>query len=159
MVPLSPSGSGVEMADVRNARRARATVATMLGVSLLIGLHAAWEGDDDPAPPSRAEAEAVLDETVRYVRTGDYRSLCESIATTDGICRHLLESAQQAGWAPTQDRPEVVGVRRTTRGTVLELRGTRADGSTFTSDFSVERDHRGLRGSSPIYWSGVTVVG
>ncbi|MFI9813680.1 ATP synthase subunit B family protein [Saccharothrix variisporea] len=130
----------------------------MLGVSLLIGLHAAWTEDDDPVPPTRAEAEAVLDETVRYARSGAYTLLCEAIADADATCRNLVESARQSGWAPTQDRPEVVGVRRSGLSTVLELRGTRTDGSTFTSDFAVVRDHRGLRGSTPIYWSGVTIV-
>lgn len=149
------------MTDVRNPRRlpALATVATALGVSLLIGGYAAFVRDDTVDPPSRAEAEAVLDEAVRLARAGDYTGLCQSVAFATGICRNLILGSQEAGWYPSQDRPEVLGLRQTADGsTVLRLRGKRADGSAFTSDFDVLRDDRGVRGGTVVYWSGVTIA-
>ncbi|CCH29055.1 hypothetical protein ABZ816_36280 [Actinosynnema sp. NPDC047251] len=135
-----------------------ATVATALGVALLIGGYAALTRADHPDPPSRAEAEAVLDDVVHQVRTGSHAALCESAAAMPGICRNLLLGATQAGQFPGQDRPEVIGTRQAGNSTtVLHLRGTRADGSGFTADFDVLRDHRGLRTGTTIYWSGVTI--
>ncbi|MEU7525678.1 hypothetical protein AB0A74_08100 [Saccharothrix sp. NPDC042600] len=145
------------MGHPRNRRRSRA-LAVLLGVPLVVGGHEAF-ARDSAEPPSRAEAEAVLDEAVRLARSGDHLGLCRFLAAADATCRNLLQSARNMGREPGQTRPEVVGVRRTARQTVLHLRGVLADGSGFTSDFGVIRDHRGLRAGTPVYWAGVTIAG
>ncbi|MBB5956063.1 hypothetical protein FHS29_002649 [Saccharothrix tamanrassetensis] len=140
-------------------RLARWTWAAIVGLPLLIGASALAE-PAEPPPPGRAEAEAVLDEVVRLAGHGDLTRLCESDVVFPGTCRWLVDGARDAGWAPGADRPEVVGTTLASRRTlILHLRGTRADGSAFTSDFAVDRDADRVRGTTPVYWSGVRVPG
>ncbi|WP_433268851.1 hypothetical protein ACQPZF_05295 [Actinosynnema sp. CS-041913] len=146
------------MAELRVQRLARWTCAAIVGLSLLVGASALAE-PDEPPPPTRAEAEAVLDDVVRFARAGDYTGLCESELAAGGVCRQLVDSARQSGWSPGPDRPEVVGMSTPKSGVVLHLRGVRADGTPFTSDFEVSRHPRGLHASTPVYWSGVQLAG
>jgi hypothetical protein len=133
-------------------------LGAVIAVSAAIGVYASLSRPGVVEPPSRAEAEAVLDHAVRLAQAGDLTGLCQSVAAASGICRNLAEGARESGWAPGPERPDVVSVsHRGTGTTVLRLRGTRADGSLFESDFGVSRDQRGLRSTTPVYWSGVTI--
>lgn len=112
---------------------------------------------DEVLPVSRSDGEALLSETVRLAQAGDFTKLCQTIATSEGICGFLLDGARQAGRAPGPAGPEIVRVTDTAVDRlVFHLRGVRADGSSYTSDFPVTRDESGdLRSHTPVYWSGV----
>lgn len=112
----------------------------------------------DHPPVDRAGAEALLHDTARLARDGDYDSLCQTVAESTGICRFLLETAGKPG----PETPDIVAVSRLGESLVLHLRGERADGTAFTSDFQVigtdTPDGAALRSRTPIYWSGVQLT-
>ncbi|MCT2584994.1 hypothetical protein [Actinophytocola gossypii] len=133
-----------------------ATSAILL-TALVINVVSRASRPDYP-PVDRAGAEALLDDTARLARDGDYERLCQTVAASAGICRGLLQTAG----LPGPDTPDIVAVSRLGESLVLHLRGQRADGTAFTSDFQVSwtdtADGPDLRSRTPIYWSGVQLV-
>jgi hypothetical protein len=128
--------------------------SVILLTALVINLVSRTSRPDYP-PVERAAAEALLDDTARLARDGDYAGLCRTIAASAGICRGLLRNAGEPG----PRTPVIVAVSRLGESLVLHVRGERADGTAFTSDFQVSwtdtPDGADLRSRTPIYWSGV----
>jgi hypothetical protein len=115
-------------------------------------------------PILRAEAETLLGQAVRLAQAGNYAELCETVAASHRMCRGQIDSARGAGWIPGQGHPEVRSATfREGRGgirpmLVLEVAGTRADGSLYRSDFAVIRTETTRLGSlTAVYWSDVRV--
>ncbi|PPK69691.1 hypothetical protein V5P93_006666 [Actinokineospora auranticolor] len=136
---------------------------TKWAIALLVGLTAtayAVSLDDGPtpvAPVSRSEAEGVLRDAVRLARSGDLAGLCQSVADVAGICLHTVEGTRQSGQHPAETAPTIVGERRQADMLVLEVAGTRTDGTGYHADFGVLRTDSGPRGFNPVYWSGVRI--
>ena len=117
-----------------------------------------------PAPPSEADARALLDEIVETALSHDLEALC---ALGGGSCEAFL--ADPGGRDVPPDRPTVVGTRfvdprpsgprARTRGYVLELCGEDLDGDPYYSEMLVFRDFAGdLRAIEPLYWMGITIA-
>ncbi|MGW4485893.1 hypothetical protein ACWEOE_18875 [Amycolatopsis sp. NPDC004368] len=109
--------------------------------------------------PTRAEAEGLLGRAVGFVRGRDFDGLCRAGAQDEGMCRKLLERADVSHAAPSSVAPAVEGATsRPDAGNaqgaeVLSIRGTRADGSTYTSAFSAVRAVDGqVRSQNTVYW-------
>jgi hypothetical protein len=111
--------------------------------------------DEPDLPVERHQAEELLHEAARLAQAGDFDGLCQSVATTTGMCEFLLQTARDGGWKPGPDLPRVVGATRRDESLTLHLTGTRADGSSYTADFHVVRERGELRSATPVYWSGV----
>jgi hypothetical protein len=111
------------------------------------------------ATPSRAEADILLAEAHRLAQAHDYDGLCRTVAQDERACRQILQWASIAHAAPSADSPAVLAAHvvpdtRNTQGAeVLSIRGTRADGTTYTNDFSAVRTTDGqIRSQNAIYW-------
>lgn len=111
------------------------------------------------AVPTRAEAEAPLTEAYRLAQAPNHTGLCQAIAQNPVACQKILEWASEAHAMPSAESPSVVGVSTVlktgdTQGAmVLHIRGTRANGAPYTSDFSAVRAEAGVvRGQNAVYW-------
>jgi hypothetical protein len=133
--------------------------AGAFGVSaVVVARHDSTPPPDLNRPIPRAEAEALLRETVRLAQSGDVHGICKTLAANESMCEHLLDTHHQPG----KLAPAVVGFDHYTdegqsTTAVLRLLGTRDDGTSYTSDFAairVEPDR--LAAFTAIYWSGVT---
>jgi hypothetical protein len=136
--------------------RALAVTAVIIGIAVI--LHVSWNSPRDDRPVSRVEAETVLDEAVRLAQAGDFAELCESVAADRGICRNLLQSAEDMGATPGDQPPTVVRTSYVEKSNtrVLHLRGVTGENKPYTADFAVSRESsKGLRAFTVVYWSGV----
>ena len=133
-----------------------ATSAILL-TALVINLVSRASRPDYP-PVGRAAAETLLDDAARLARDGDYAELCETVAASASMCRATLQTAGHPGTGT----PDIVTVSRLGDSLVLHLRGERADGTAYTSDFQViwtdTTNGTALRSRTAIYWSGVQLT-
>jgi hypothetical protein len=112
-------------------------------------------------PITRAEAEALLDQAVRLAQAGDFTNLCESVASASGICRGLLQSAEDMDATPGSLAPTVLSSSYVDKANssptrVLHLSGVTGENKRYNADFAVIRDgSKGLRSLTAVYWSGV----
>ena len=125
--------------------------------AVVVARHDSTPRPDLNRPIPRAEAEALLQETVRLAQSGDIHGICKNLAVNESMCEHLLDTRHKPG----KLAPMVVDFEHHTGGSsptsaVLHLQGTRDDGTTYTSDFSVFRvEPDRLAAFTAIYWSGV----
>ena len=149
------------------AGRARRIVPWVFGVAVagctgLLAVQAASAGsttDTAPALPTQGEAETLLKQAHDLAQAHDYLGLCQVIAQDPAACRQVLQWAADAHAEPSPQPPSVEGAysepgTRTAQGAeVLHIRGTRADGSTYRSDFSAVRTATGqVRSQNAVYW-------
>jgi hypothetical protein len=124
--------------------------------AVVVARHDPTPRPDLNRPIPRAEAEALLHETVRLAQSGDVHGICKHLAVNENMCEGLLDTRHQPG----KLAPTVVDFEHHTGGStvaVLHLAGIRDDGSEYTSDFSVFRvEPDRLVAFTAIYWSGVT---
>ncbi|GAB3501595.1 hypothetical protein [Amycolatopsis cihanbeyliensis] len=147
----------------RDWPRAGVVIVLILGFAIVaVFVHERIERPDaEPlSPVQRAEAEAVLAEAVRLSQAGEYEALCAQLPDHRGMCDIFLRDASREGWKPGPRPPEVTATRRQEGDPelILELAGTRADGSRYETDFSVTRTEEGLVARFPVYWSPVNLV-
>ncbi|WP_216216511.1 hypothetical protein [Amycolatopsis aidingensis] len=147
----------------RDWMRAGIAIALILGFAIVAVLvHEGMEHQEaEPlSPVQRDEAEAVLAEAVRLGRAGEYQALCERLPDYPHMCEQFLDSARREGWKPGPRPPEVTATRRQEGEPelILELTGTRTDGSRYQTDFEVIRTEEGLVARFPVYWSPVNIV-
>ncbi|HEV7973259.1 hypothetical protein [Amycolatopsis sp.] len=125
--------------------------------AVVVARHDSTPRPDLSRPIPRAEAEALLQETVRLAQSGDVHGICKNLAAVENMCEHLLITQHEPG----KLAPTVVDFEHHTGGNspttaVLHLLGLRDDGTTYTSDFSVIRvEPDRLAAFTAIYWSGV----
>ena len=117
-------------------------------------------GGDDPGPAqlSRAEAERELARVVALASKAPPEELCSSPGVLEGHCRSHLEVG---GTAPPSRPPVVFGTRDglelQSPALILEICGTRDDGSVYFTDLLVIRVEGQLEVPDPVYWSGVSM--
>jgi hypothetical protein len=155
---------------VVSARRARPWLWTALLVAGVTGgtfvvvhavsTRAASDTGSQATPvPTRPEAEALLSNAYRLAQAHDYAGLCQTVAQDPRACQQVLRWADTAHATASADLPSVVSVStvpdtRTAQGAeVLHIRGTRADGTAYTNDFSAVRTATGqIRSQNAVYW-------
>ncbi|MEV0066634.1 hypothetical protein [Amycolatopsis sp. NPDC050768] len=141
-----------------------AVLALCAGLLVIAGTPTVWLGrqvTDTPVlpMPTRAEAEALLNQATGFARAHDYAGLCQTVAQDAGACQKVLDRADVSHAAPSSAPPAVEGAisqpdRDTVQGAeVLHIRGTRADGTSYTADFSAVRTPDGqVRSQNAVYW-------
>lgn len=145
---------------------ALAAGAALLGILSTAVIVSAKSTSDRTRRIESADARELLSETVRLARTGNFANLCQEVAARSTICRSLLSYTTSENWLPDNDDPTIVSIVRypatsnSEESLVLHLKGKRADGMTYESDFPVIRASGGeVKSPAPIYWSGITFVG
>ncbi|MDX8029390.1 hypothetical protein SK803_04170 [Lentzea sp. BCCO 10_0856] len=149
----------------RSTRIFFAVVAILLLTAAGVAVWKAASQSNVGEPVTQEDAEILLEETVAYAKAGDYDGLCRSLATEPSVCRQLAEDARAQAPSTGGAHPAVTGFTADAgqfslnRVSVLHLRGTRADGTQYTSDFAVVRrpseGGRQVSSLTPVYWSGV----
>ncbi|MEW2505122.1 hypothetical protein AB0878_32110 [Amycolatopsis sp. NPDC047767] len=134
------------------------------GLLVISGTPTVWLGrqttDTRTLPaPTRAEAEALLSQATGFARAHDYAGLCQTVAQDVSACQKVLDRADISHVAPSPAPPAVEGARSqpdngTIQGAeVLHIRGTRADGTSYTADFSAVPTTDGqIRSQNAVYW-------
>ncbi|MEU0880289.1 hypothetical protein ABZ345_16935 [Lentzea sp. NPDC005914] len=154
------------MATIRNTRlglgvvlAAVALVGAGLFVTNELRTTAADDGSQTPGVPSPAEAEALLTEAHRLAQEPNHRDLCQTIAQNAETCQRVLKWAEEAHVRPSADRPSILedNVAENTAAQqgarVLRIRGTLADGRSYTGKFSAVRTTAGeIRSQNAVYW-------
>lgn len=149
---------------------ARNTVVSLGSIGFLVVgiiLGAALATDHQPKPKewppvSRAEAEALFLQTARLAESGEYDTICRSVAETEQWCQSFVtDTVVYDHWVPGTEPPEIVGgFYRDGRDPefLLRVKGVRLDGTTYYADFDAERRSSDGRVVSriPVFWSGVT---
>ena len=127
-------------------------------VALLVAVAGCGGDDPGPAQLSRAEAERELARVVALASKAPPEEFCSSPGVLEGHCRAHLEVG---GAVPPSRPPVVLGTRDNlglrSPGLILEICGTRHDGSVYFTDFLVVRVEGQLEVPDPVYWSGVSV--
>jgi hypothetical protein len=154
------------------ASRVRRAVPWLCGVAVagcagLLAVHVASAGgvglqiaaDRAADLPTQSEAEALLNQAHGLAQAHDYEGLCQAIAQNPVACRQIVQWAAVAHAAPSPVSPSVESASiepstRTAQGAeVLHIRGIRADGSNYKSDFSAVRTATGqVRSQNAVYW-------
>ncbi|WP_223874227.1 hypothetical protein [Salinispora mooreana] len=116
---------------------------------------------ESPRQIQLREAEELLSEAVDLAQAGKFADLCQT-AGSQSNCRSILEYTTSEEWLPNDGMPRVMAVKRYPASNthaehlVLRVKGSRADGTTYETDFPVVRADDGEAVSLyPIYWSGM----
>lgn len=139
---------------------ARPVLLLLCGVAAAIAIAATVDHLREPwvppPPPSFAEAAQLLSRTAEFAKAGDLTGLCEAVAAAEPNCKAMLQTAG----TPGREAPSIIGSRVASDQTmVLEVAGTRADGTPYTADFAVIRNRSGeVASMTAVYWSGVVFV-
>lgn len=141
------------------------SVAVILVLVGAVFLAARWDagpvasGQRAADLPTRADAEALLARAHGLAQAPERTGLCQAVAQNPEACRKILQWADEAHARPSTEAPSVDGVStvphagNTQGAIVLRIRGSLANGSPYTGEFSAVRTESGeIRSQNAVYW-------